>query len=48
MFLCKYMLTEHGVFPHEVLSLSLREKLVMKELLTRHSKELKRIKDGKH
>jgi hypothetical protein len=42
------MLTEHGVFPHEVLDLPLREKLVMHELIKRQSKENERIRHGGH
>jgi hypothetical protein len=40
------MLTEHGVFPHEVVSLPLREKLVIKALLEKHGKEIKKY--GRH
>jgi hypothetical protein len=36
------MLTEHGVFPHEVLDLPIREKLIMKALLERQAKENKK------
>lgn len=37
------MLSEHGVFPHEVVNLSLREKLLMKALLDRDAKEKKKL-----
>jgi hypothetical protein len=42
------MLTEHGVFPHEVVALPLREKLVMKALLEKRGKENKRLEHGRH
>jgi len=38
------MLTEHGRFPHEVVNLSKREKLIIYEILKKHSKELEKIK----
>ena len=37
------MLSEHGVFPHEVVNLGLREKLLMKALLDRDAKEKKKL-----
>jgi hypothetical protein len=42
------MLTEHGVFPHEVLNLPLREKLIMKALIDKQAKENKRMNHGRH
>ena len=42
--MCRYMLTEHGVFPHDVINIDLREKLLMKALLERESKERDKIK----
>lgn len=38
------MLTEHGVFPHEVVDLPLREKLFMFELLKKADKELEKLR----
>ena len=37
------MLCEHGVFPHEVLNLPFREKLIMFELIKKDSKEKKKL-----
>jgi len=37
------MLAEHGVLPHVVLELSLREKLVMRALLDRDAKEKQKL-----
>ena len=38
------MLTEHGVFPHEVVNIDVREKLLMKALLDREAKERDKIR----
>ena len=43
--LCRYMLTEHGVFPHEIINLDHREKLLMKALIDREAKEREKIKN---
>jgi hypothetical protein len=40
------MLTEHGVLPHVVLALPLREQLLMSELIKRQAKEIKEKKKG--
>ena len=41
------MLTEHGVFPHDVVNIDMREKLLMRALIKREAKERKKIKkDG--
>lgn len=39
--LCQYMLCEHGRLPHEILNLSLREKLIMWEIIKKEAKERK-------
>jgi hypothetical protein len=36
------MLCEHGVFPHKVLALNLREKLVMFEMIKKHGQEIQK------
>jgi len=38
------MLVEHGVLPHIIADLSLREKLIMKAAIERHAKELKELR----
>lgn len=45
--LCQRMLCDHGIFPKEVLKRSTKEKILMKALLEKESKELKRLKDQK-
>ena len=45
--LCQYMLTEHGRFPHEVINLSRREKMIVFEILKKHGKELDKIRNKK-
>lgn len=40
--LCQRLLCDHGRFPHEVLSLPLKEKMLMHQL---YAKELKEYKE---
>ena len=37
------MLCDHGVFPHVILNLSLKERILMCELLKKESKELDKL-----
>lgn len=39
--LCQRLLVDHGVFPHEVTHLPLKEKLFMAELYRKEEKEAK-------
>jgi hypothetical protein len=39
--LCQYMLCQHGVYPTDVLNRSLKEKLLMWELIKKEAKEVK-------
>lgn len=43
--LCQRLLVDHGVFPHEVMYLPLKEKLFMTEL---YRKEEKEVKERRH
>ena len=38
------MLCDHGVFPHEVMRLSVRERVLRSELLMKESRELEKLK----
>lgn len=38
------MLCEHGVFPHDVINIDIREKLIIKALLDREAKEREKIR----
>jgi len=38
------MLTEHGVFPHDVINIDIREKMLIKAILEREVKEREKLK----
>lgn len=44
--LMQRMLCDHGIFPHEVMNLPLRERLLMSALITKESKELDTMRKG--
>ena len=44
--LMQRMLCDHGIFPHEVMNLPLRERLLMSALITKESKELEAMRKG--